>query len=62
MDGDRGSFIYLFIFIFYFRLCEIKNLFCFTFIFHICVYVFVECFKNIQVNSVVLLSTLATER
>ena len=50
------------IYVFYFMLCEIKNLFCFTYIFHTCVYVFVECFKNIQVGSVVLLSTLATDR
>ena len=42
--------------------CEIKKLFCFTCIFHTCVYVFVECFRNIQVDSVVLLSTLATDR
>ena len=41
---------------------EIKNLFLFTCIFHTCVYVFVECFRNIQVDSVVLLSTLATDR
>ena len=43
--------------------CFVKSriLFCFTCIFHTCVYVFVECFKNIQVYSVVLLSTLATE-
>ena len=42
--------------------CEIKNLFCFTCIFHTCAYVFVECFRNIHVDSVVLLSTLATDR
>ena len=46
----------------YFMLCEIKKLFYVTCIFHTCVYVFVECFKNIQVDSVVLLSTLATDR
>ena len=46
----------------YFVLCEIKNLFCVTCIFHICVYVFVECFGNIQVDSVVLLSTIAIDR
>ena len=46
----------------YFMFCEIKNLFCFTCIFHTCVYVFVECFKNIQVNLVLLLSTLVTDR
>ena len=50
------------IYIFYFMLCGIKNLFCFTSIFHTCVYVFVECFRNIQVDSVMLLSTLATNR
>ena len=50
--------IYVFIFI----LCEIKKLLYFTCIFHTCVYVFVECFRNIQVDSVVLLSTLATVR
>ena len=36
--------------------------FVFTCIFHTCVYVFVECYRNIQVDSVVLLSTLATDR
>ena len=50
------------IYAFYFLFCEIKNLFCFTCIFHTCVYVFVECYRNIQVDSVVLLSTLATDR
>ena len=30
------------IYVFYFMLCEIKNLFCFTCIFHTCVYVFVK--------------------
>ena len=43
-------------------LCEIKNLFLFDCIFHTCVYVFVKCYKNIQVDSVVLLSTIATDR
>ena len=43
-------------------LCEIKNSFCFTCIFHTCVYVFVKCYRNIQVDSVVLLSTLATDK
>ena len=47
-------------FIFYF--VKSRIFFCFTCIFHTCVYVFVMCFKNIQVNSVVLLSTLATDR
>ena len=50
------------IYILYFMLCEIKNLFCFTCIFHTCVYVFVKCYRNIQVDLVVLLSTLATDR
>ena len=50
------------IYIFYFMLCEIKKLFCFTCIFHTCVYVFVECYRNIQVDLVVLLSTLVTNR
>ena len=50
------------IYVFYFMFCEITNLFCFTYIFHTCVYVFVEYFKNIQVDSVVLLSTLTTDR
>ena len=46
------------IYVFYFVLCEIKNLFCFTCIFHTRVYLFVECFRNIQVD----LSTLVTNR
>ena len=50
------------IYVFYFMFCEIKNLFCFTYIFHTRVYVFVKCYRNIQVDSVVLLSTLATDR
>ena len=50
------------IYVFYFMLCEIKKCFCFTCIFHTCVYVFVECFKNIKVDSVILLSTLVTNR
>ena len=50
------------IYVFIFMLCEIKKLFYFTCIFNTCVYVFVECFKNIQVDSVMLLSTLATDR
>ena len=50
------------IYVFYFLFCEIKNLFCFTCIFHTHVYVFVECYRNIQVDSIVLLSTLATDR
>ena len=43
-------------------LCEIKNLFCFTGIFHTCVYVFVKCYRNTQVDFVVLISILATDR
>ena len=43
-------------------LCEIKNLFWFTCIFHTCVYVFFKCYRNIQVDSVMLLSTLATDK
>ena len=39
-----------------------RSYFFFTYIFHTCVYVFVECFRNIQVDSVVLLSRLATNR
>ena len=50
------------IYIFNFMLCKITNLFCFTCIFHTCVYVFVKCYRNIQVNLVVLLSILATDR
>ena len=46
----------------YFVVCEIKKLFFVTCIFHICVYVFVKCYRNIQVDSVILLSTLATDR
>ena len=36
-------------------LCFVKSrrLNCFTCIFHTCVYVFVECFRNLQINSVV---------
>ena len=50
------------IYILYFMLCEIKNLFCFTCIFHTCVYVFVKCYRNILVDLVMQLSTLATDR
>ena len=42
------------VYVFYFMFCEIKNLFWFTCIFHTCAYVFVECFRNLQVNSVVV--------
>ena len=42
------------VYFFYFMFCEIKNLFWFTFIFHTCIYVFVECFRNIQVTSVMV--------
>ena len=52
--------LFLFIYLF-FMLYEIKNLFCFTCI-STCVCVFVKCYKNIQVDSVMLLSTLATDR
>ena len=44
----------------YFVLCEIKNLFLFTCIFNTCVYVF-SVSGNIQVDSIELLSTLATD-
>ena len=46
----------------FFYFVKSRTLFCFTCIFHTCVYVFVECFSNIQVYSVVLLSTLVTDR
>ena len=38
-----------------FILCVVKSrsLICFTCIFHTCIYVFVECFRNLQVNSIV---------
>ena len=39
-----------------------RSYFRFSCIFHTCVYAFVECFRNIQVDLVVLLSTLATDR
>ena len=44
-------------------LCYAKSriYFVFTFIFHTCVYVFVKCYRNIQVDLVVLLSTLVTD-
>ena len=50
------------IYVFIFMLCEIKKLLCFTCIFHTCVYAFIDYFRNIQVDSIVLLSTLATNR
>ena len=50
------------IYVFYFMFCEIKILFRFTCIFPTCVYMFVKCFRNIQVYSVLLLSTLETDR
>ena len=50
------------IYVFIFMLYEIEKLFCFTCIFHTCIYTFVECFKNIQVDLVMLLSTFATDR
>ena len=43
-------------------LCEIKKLLYFTCIFHTCVYAFVSVSGNIQVDSVVLLSTIAIDR
>ena len=49
------------IYVFYFLFCEIKFFF-FLLVFSTCVYVFVECYKNIQVDSIILLSTLATDR
>ena len=57
-------YIYEVFIIYVFILCYVKSrsYFCFTCIFHICVYAFVECFRNIKVDSVVLLSTLATDR
>ena len=47
-----------------FIFCFVKSriYFVFTCIFHTCVYMFGECYKNIQVDSVVLLSALATDR
>ena len=47
-----------------FIFCCVKSriYFVFTCIFHTCIYVFVEYFRNIQVYSVVLLSTLAIDR
>ena len=46
----------------YFVLSEIKNLFCFC-IFHTCGYAFcLSVSGNIQVDSIELLSTLATDR
>ena len=77
IGGDTTMYLYMFlvspcllIYIYevihdiclYFVVCEIKKLFFVTCIFHICVYAFVECFRNIQVDSVMLLSTLATDR
>ena len=50
------------IYVFYFLFCEIKNFLLFYLYFPHMHYVFVECFRNIQVYSVVLLSTLATDR
>ena len=50
------------IYVFIFMLYEIKKLLCLNCIFHTCAYAFVECFRNIQVDSVMLLSTLATDR
>ena len=36
--------------------------FVFTCIFQTCIYVSIKCYRNIQVNSVVLLSILVTDR
>ena len=49
--------------IYVFILCYVKSriLFYVICIFHTCVYAFVECFRNIHVDLVVLLSTLATD-
>ena len=47
---------------FIFHCVKSRIYFVFTCIFHTCVYVFVKCFRNIQVYSVVLLSTLATDK
>ena len=63
----KGEYIWIGVFVvkgrfLLFWSCEIKILFCFTCIFHTCVYVFVKCYRNIQVDSIVLLSTLATDR
>ena len=41
---------------------KLRIFFFFTCIFHTCVYVFVECYRNIQVDTVMLLSILATDR
>ena len=48
----------------FFIFCFVKSriYFVFTCIFHTCIYVFGECYKNIQVDSVVLSSALATDR
>ena len=49
--------LYLWDYLWYmsFILCVVKSrsLICFTCIFHTCIYVFVECFRNLHVNSVV---------
>ena len=50
------------IYVFIFMLYEIKKLLCLNCIFHTCVYVFVKCYRNIQVDSIVLLSTPAIDR
>ena len=57
-------YIYELFMICVFILCYVKSrsYLCFTCIFHTYVYAFVECFKNMQVDLIVLLSTLATDR
>ena len=47
---------------FIFRCVKSRIYFVLTCIFHTCVYVFVKCFRNTQVYSVVLLSILATDK
>ena len=57
-------YIYELFMIYVFIVCYVKSRFYFLFtcIFHTCVYVFVECFRNIQVDSVILLPTLTIDR
>ena len=61
----HGSLIYIheLFMIYVFVLCFVKSriYFCFTCIFHTCVYAFVEYFRKYQVDSIVLLSILATD-
>ena len=44
------------VYVFYFMFVKSRSLLCFTCIFHTWVYVFVKCFRNIQVNSVVAIA------